>query len=110
MGLTGLEAVDDFSAANRKNHERYGERLDGIDGLLLHRYDVGEESNYQYIVVEIDAERVGMSRDRLLETLYAENVLARRYFFPACHRMEPYRSPRPSPGRGFRTPNGWCRA
>jgi len=24
--------------------------------------------------------------------LTAENVLARRYFFPGCHRMEPYRS------------------
>jgi len=24
--------------------------------------------------------------------LFAENVLARRYFFPGCHRMEPYRS------------------
>jgi dTDP-4-amino-4,6-dideoxygalactose transaminase len=24
--------------------------------------------------------------------LSAENVLARRYFYPGCHRMEPYRS------------------
>ena len=24
--------------------------------------------------------------------LWAENVLARRYFYPGCHRMEPYRS------------------
>jgi dTDP-4-amino-4,6-dideoxygalactose transaminase len=24
--------------------------------------------------------------------LHAENVLARRYFWPGCHRMEPYRT------------------
>jgi len=24
--------------------------------------------------------------------LHAENVVARRYFYPGCHRMEPYRS------------------
>ena len=24
--------------------------------------------------------------------LWAENIVARRYFYPACHRMEPYRS------------------
>ena len=28
--------------------------------------------------------------------LCAENVFARRYFFPGCHRMEPYRSTLPS--------------
>jgi len=27
-----------------------------------------------------------------LKVLHAENVLARRYFYPGCHRMEPYRS------------------
>lgn len=33
-----------------------------------------------------------MSRDELVRVLLAENVLARRYFYPACHRMEPYRA------------------
>jgi dTDP-4-amino-4,6-dideoxygalactose transaminase len=27
-----------------------------------------------------------------LRVLQAENILARRYFFPGCHRMEPYRT------------------
>ena len=26
------------------------------------------------------------------DVLKAENILARRYFYPGCHRMEPYRS------------------
>lgn len=30
--------------------------------------------------------------------LWAENVLARRYFYPGCHRMEPYRSHPPPQG------------
>ncbi len=30
--------------------------------------------------------------------LWAENVLARRYFYPGCHRMEPYRSYFPNAG------------
>jgi dTDP-4-amino-4,6-dideoxygalactose transaminase len=33
-----------------------------------------------------------ISRDRLIDVLWAENVRARRYFYPGCHRMEPYRS------------------
>jgi dTDP-4-amino-4,6-dideoxygalactose transaminase len=103
MALTGLDSIDEFVAANRRNHERYGEGLAGIEGLALVPYDAGEENNYQYVVVEVDEGRFGMSRDRLLEVLRAENVLARRYFFPGCHRLEPYRSA--SPEVGSRLPN-----
>ena len=48
--------------------------------------------NYQYVVAEIDAERAGIARDVLQQVLWAENVLARRYFYPGCHRMQPYGS------------------
>ena len=33
-----------------------------------------------------------LSRDDLLRLLWAENVRARRYFYPGVHRMEPYAS------------------
>jgi dTDP-4-amino-4,6-dideoxygalactose transaminase len=33
-----------------------------------------------------------LNRDDLVSVLHAENVLARKYFWPGCHRMEPYRS------------------
>jgi dTDP-4-amino-4,6-dideoxygalactose transaminase len=32
----------------------------------------------------------GASRDEIVEALAAQNVLARRYFWPGCHRMKPY--------------------
>src|SRR5712691_2151445 len=31
-----------------------------------------------------------LKRDLLKRALVAENVLARRYFYPGCHRIEPY--------------------
>ena len=33
-----------------------------------------------------------------MDILHKENVLARRYFYPGCHRMEPYRSYFPHAG------------
>ena len=33
-----------------------------------------------------------LDRDQLVAVLRAENVLARKYFWPGCHRMEPYAS------------------
>lgn len=90
MGLTSLDACQEFIAANQRNHEAYQKKLSGIAGLTMLAYDPSERSNYQYVVVEVDAAQSGLTRDELLEVLWAENVLARRYFYPGCHRMEPY--------------------
>jgi dTDP-4-amino-4,6-dideoxygalactose transaminase len=92
MALTSLESLDDFVDANRRNHGAYGRAVEDLRGVSLLRYDESEKSNYQYVVLEIDAERAGLSRDELQRVLWAENVLARRYFHPGCHAMEPYAS------------------
>jgi dTDP-4-amino-4,6-dideoxygalactose transaminase len=94
MGLSSLEAMDDLIAVNRRNYEAYKERLAAMPGLSLMEYDPAESNNYQYIVVDVDPERSRLSRDELVSVLWAENVMARKYFWPGCHRMEPYRSMR----------------
>jgi dTDP-4-amino-4,6-dideoxygalactose transaminase len=91
MGLTSLESREEFVAANRRNYETYSAALQGVDGVELIAYDSAESCNWQYVVIEVD-ESAGLSRDELQAVLWAENVLARRYFFPGCHRMEPYRT------------------
>ena len=92
MGLTNLESLDEFVAANRRNHLQYAEEFASIPGIRLIRYPEGEKCNYQYVVVEFDENRTGISRDDLIQALHAENVLARRYFYPGCHMMQPYRA------------------
>jgi dTDP-4-amino-4,6-dideoxygalactose transaminase len=101
MALTSLESLDEFVAVNYRNYKLYERALAGITGVRLLSYDERERANYQYVVLEIDPDAVGTSRDRLLEVLHAENVLARRYFYPGCHRMEPYRSYFPNAGRNL---------
>lgn len=92
MGLTGLESLDEFVAVNQRNYGAYRSQLSGVPGLSLIKYDEFEKCNYQYIVVEVDAGAAGLTRDEIVRVLQAENVLARRYFWPGCHNMEPYRS------------------
>ncbi|HUI63445.1 MAG TPA: DegT/DnrJ/EryC1/StrS family aminotransferase [Bacteroidota bacterium] len=92
MGLTSLESMDAFVSVNRAHYAQYARELRGVPGVQLARFDEREHSNYQYIIVEIDERLAGLSRDQVLTLLHAENVLVRRYFFPGCHRMEPYRS------------------
>lgn len=90
-GLTLLEELEDILAINRRNDARYRRALAGIAGLRLLDYDDRQQSNRQFVVVEVDAQRAGIGRDALVDVLRAENVLARRYFYPGCHRVEPYR-------------------
>lgn len=90
MGLTSLESMGEFLDANRRNHRVYREGLAQVRGL--HLLESEEGGNAQYAIIEIEPPSLGMSRDDLQQVLWAENVLARRYFYPGCHRMEPYRS------------------
>ena len=98
MGLTSLEAMDGFIARNRENHARYTAALSVLPGIRMVAYDGKELTNYQYVALEVDVTRAGISRDLLMRVLQAENVIARRYFHPGCHRMEPYRSYFPHSG------------
>jgi dTDP-4-amino-4,6-dideoxygalactose transaminase len=98
MGLTNLESLPDFLAANYRNYGAYCRWLDGISGVHMLQYDTSEKRNYQYIVLEVDESQTPLTRDQLQDILWAENVLARRYFYPGCHRMEPYASTMPNIG------------
>jgi dTDP-4-amino-4,6-dideoxygalactose transaminase len=98
MGLTGLESLNEFIAANRRNYAAYRAGLQDVPGVQLITYNEAERGNYQYVTVEVDEAVAGLSRDDLVRILQAENVLARRYFYPGCHQMEPYRSYFPHAG------------
>lgn len=98
MGLENLSSLADFVNVNRANYEQYRRELASIPGLSLLTFNEEEKNNYQYIVVEVDETTTQISRDHLVEILWAENVLARRYFYPGCHHMEPYRSLFPAAG------------
>ena len=98
MGLTGLESLHDFVEINRLHYELYRRELADVPGIRVVSYDDAERSNYQYVVLEIEEQVTGIERDAILAILHAENVLARRYFYPGCHAMEPYRSYFPHAG------------
>jgi len=92
MGLTNLESLPDFVEINRRNYLAYLRGIEEIPGIRMLEYDPNEKRNYQYIVLEVEESEAVLSRDALQSILWAENVLARRYFYPGCHRMEPYAS------------------
>ena len=98
MGLTSLESMDKFISVNYRNYKQYKKELSEVPGLHLIPFDETEKCNYHHIVLENDEKVTGISRDDLIKVLRSENILARRYFYPGCHNMEPYRSYFPDAG------------
>ncbi|MFN5466222.1 MAG: DegT/DnrJ/EryC1/StrS family aminotransferase [Cyanobacteriota bacterium] len=96
MGLTSLESMEEILATNRANYLSYQHGLAKLPGLTTLEYKQNEQTNYQYIVVNVDQTESHLSRDEIVAVLQAENVLARKYFWPGCHRMEPYKSLQPN--------------
>jgi dTDP-4-amino-4,6-dideoxygalactose transaminase len=97
MGLTNLDAFDDIVAVNTRHHAAYKRALAGIPGITLLDYDPAERNSHHYVVIEVDQHHPA-SRDDIVAALQAENVLARKYFWPGCHLMQPYRDLFPGAG------------
>lgn len=92
MGLTSFDSIDKFIAKNKENYGMYKSEFDKIDGVNIIDYNDSEKNNYQYVACEIDEVQFGMTRTELIDILIKENILARKYFYPGVHRMEPYKS------------------
>lgn len=90
MGLVNLDSLPQFIESNRSGHAAYAATLDGVPGIRLIDYDRATEPNFQYVVIEVGPE-CRASRDEIIGALQAENILARKYFWPGCHGMRPYR-------------------
>ncbi len=89
MGLANLEVIDSVVEANRSNYHSYRDGLSSLPAINLLDFDETERSNYQYVVMEI-GKACPLTRDEIIQALHAENILARRYFWPGCHNMKPY--------------------
>jgi dTDP-4-amino-4,6-dideoxygalactose transaminase len=92
MALLGLKGLPSNITHNRSLYEIYSQRAEDWRGLRLVDIVKGESVNYQYCVFEMEPMATTLNRDQLLHLLWAEQVLARRYFYPGLQRMAPYAS------------------
>ncbi len=90
FGITSLESLPALTECNRQNHQHYADGLRNVPGIHLVTGFSKHQHNRQYIVIRVDPSRAGITRDDLMERLHQQNIGARRYFFPGCHKCEPY--------------------
>lgn len=89
MGICNLRHVDDEIAKRKIVVERYIGRLSSVKGIKLCKPQTGVKSNYAYLPVVFDGYK--MSRDEVFEKLKAENIYARKYFYPLTNSFECYK-------------------
>jgi dTDP-4-amino-4,6-dideoxygalactose transaminase len=108
IALLSLDNFAQILERNRGVFAAYRDALGGLSGLRLIEPQAVSTTNYQYVVCEIDAESFGLSRDQLQAVLRAENVLARRYFYPGIHRCTPYDELYPQAGERLPVTEALC--
>lgn len=89
MGICNLRHLDEEIAKRKQVVERYRQRLSGVPGIQLGAIQENVESNYAYFPVVFDDYRY--TRNEVFERLKAEDITARKYFYPLTNTMECYR-------------------
>ncbi len=85
-GLAALDFVDKVIETNKSNYLLYKSKFFDVREIKLLNYN--NSNNYQYVVISVPKNK----REKIYEELRLRKIFARRYFFPGCHRMEPYKS------------------
>ena len=89
LGLVQLRHVDAAIAARREVDAMYRKLLQGFDGVRC--LPIGaSKSNYSYFPIMLDPQR-GRNRERVYDALRADNIFARRYFYPLISEFPMYR-------------------
>ncbi len=89
MGICNLRHIEGEIAKRKIVVERYIKQLSGVSGIRLCKPQTGVKSNYAYFPVVLDGYK--MSRDAVFEKLKAENIYARKYFYPLTNSFECYK-------------------
>lgn len=91
FGLEVLKCVKEEQVRRQTIKKMYEQCLNNIPGVRVITNLEGEQSSYQYFVIEINEEKYGKSRDFIYEEFKKYNVFTRKYFDPLCSDFEWYK-------------------
>ena len=89
MGICNLRHIECEIEKRKMVVEHYRKRLSGVKGIRLCNEQAGVKSNYAYFPVVFDGYKY--TRDDVFALLKAENIVARKYFYPLANSFECYK-------------------
>ena len=90
MGIYNLRHIDEEIAKRGRAVARYRERLGNTNGIILCPIQENVETNYAYFPVVFDGYKY--TRDEIFEKLKANDIIARKYFYPLINGFECYKN------------------
>ncbi|WP_022759227.1 DegT/DnrJ/EryC1/StrS family aminotransferase [Butyrivibrio fibrisolvens] len=81
MGLCNLKHIDDAFSSRKKIYEYYEKEVENIDGLSLYTPKENATRNFCYFPIKVESD-YSLTRDELYLKLLADNIHARKYFYP----------------------------
>ena len=90
MGICNLRNIKQEIQKRKKVVEYYRKRLSNIKGIKLCKEQKNVKYNYGYFPVVFDNYKY--TRDEIFEKLKAQNIIARKYFYPLTSDFECYKN------------------
>ena len=90
MGICNLKNIDKEIAKRKVVAERYVSNLEEVKGIKLSEIQDGIMSNYAYFPVVFDGYK--KTRDQVFEELKANDIIARKYFYPLTNSFDCYKN------------------
>lgn len=94
MGLANLEVYREEQRKRTRIRKLYDERLSGVEGIYVPKMPADTTDSCQYFPIVIKTGECKFSRDELYEKFREQNILVRKYFYPACSDYPCYRDPK----------------
>ena len=89
MGICNLRHLDEEIEKRKTVYRQYCSRLSAVPGIQLNTIRPGIRFNYAYFPVVFDGYRY--TRDEVFDLLAAQNILARKYFYPLTSAFDCYK-------------------
>jgi dTDP-4-amino-4,6-dideoxygalactose transaminase len=92
LALHGLSLVD--AKVQRRNYiaGMYTEILSSLPGIRFQKVHPADTNTYKDYSIHVTSEAFGMTRDALAQSLRAENIETKKYFYPPLHQQTLYSS------------------
>lgn len=89
MGLCNLRHLEREIEKRKLVAERYRQKLNGVKGVIMCKPQENVTPNYAYLPVVFDGYK--KTRDQIFDELKANDIIARKYFYPLINDMECYK-------------------
>lgn len=90
LGIEGLKMLERNSKRRNKLARVYQHNLKKLPGIYFQKINPESYSSYKDFSIVINAEKFGLSRDKLSKILEKKKIETRKYFSPSLHQQKAY--------------------